>query len=240
VNGTVRRWLWRVGTAACLALLLGTSVAGQWRLITASVNGSVAPDRVSACLPGTAVPILPSPHVSQAAIASARYDSSPPTSGPHFPFVIAPGVYDSPIPDGLALHAMEHGHIVVHYAPGISPRDLEALRRLAKRYSRDVVLAPYPHLSTPVVVTAWARIDQLATVDEARITAFVLRLRGRYNHGWTRPDECAGGGASAARPVAPASCATSDAGAPADFARRYGLPAGSVQCCPDCTGCRCR
>jgi hypothetical protein len=167
-------------------------LVSQWRLITASVNGSVAPDRVSSCLPGTAVPILPSPHVSQAAIASARYDSSPPTSGPHFPFVVAPGVYDSPIPDGLALHAMEHGHIVVHYAAGIPPRDLESLRRLAKRYSRDVVLAPYPNLSAPVVLTAWARIDRLTTFDEARVTTFVEKLRGRYDHGWTGPDVCTG------------------------------------------------
>jgi Protein of unknown function (DUF3105) len=200
VRGAVRRWSWqrwswRLGTAACLAVLLGTSFVSHWRLITASAAGSVAPDRVSSCLPGTAVPILPSPHVSQAAIASARYNSAPPTSGPHFPFVIAPGIYDSPIPDGLALHAMEHGHIVVHYAAGISSNELEALQRLAKRYSRDVVLAPYPHLATPIVLTAWGRIDRLTDFDEFRITTFVQQLRGRYDHGWTRPDDCGPGAA---------------------------------------------
>jgi hypothetical protein len=227
----VRRWLWRAGTAACLAVLLGTSLLSQWRLISASVNGSVAPDRVSSCLPGTAVPILPSPHVSQAAIASARYDSSPPTSGPHFPFVVAPGIYDGPIPDGLALHAMEHGHIVVHYAAGIPPRDLESLRRLAKRYSRDVVLAPYPNLSAPLVLTAWARIDRLTSFDESRVAAFVEKLRGRYNHGWTGPDACSG--AAAALPAS-ASCTPADPAAARRIARDYGLPLDAVQCCPCC------
>lgn len=235
----MRRWFWRIGTAACLAILLGTSFASQWRLITASVSGSVAPDRVSACLPGTAVPILPSPHVSQAAIRSVRYNSSPPTSGPHFPFVIAPGIYDQPIPDGLALHAMEHGHVVVHYAPGIAGPDLEALRRLAKRYSRDVVLAPYPNLSAPVVLTAWARIDRLTGVDAARITAFVQRLRGRYNHGWTRADDCGPGAASAVGAPVAACAGSADAAAARQFARDNGLPLGSVQCCPHCAGCRC-
>lgn len=190
MTGTVRRWLWRLGTAAALAGLLGTSFVSQWRLLSASVAGSVAPDRVSSCLPGTAVPLLPSPHVSQAAIASAHYNSTPPTSGPHFSFVIAPGRYDSPIPDGLALHAMEHGHIVVHYAAGISPDDLEALRSLAKRFPRDIILAPYPRLTTPIVLTAWGRIDRLTSFDASRITTFVRRLRGRYDHGWTRPDDC--------------------------------------------------
>ena len=238
MTGTVRRWLWRVGTATCLAVLLGTSFVSQWRLITASVTGSVAPDRVSSCLPGTAVPILPSPHVSQTAIASARYNSTPPTSGPHFPFVIAPGIYPDPIPDGLALHAMEHGHIVVHYAAGISTPDLEALRRLAKRYSRDIVLAPYPSLSTPIVLTAWARIDRLTGFDESRVTTFVQRLRGRYNHGWTRPDDCGPGAGSAlaAPPVVPV-CAGSDAADLGRIARENGWPVGSVGCCPECAGC---
>jgi hypothetical protein len=185
------------------------------------------------------VPILPSPHVSQAAIASARYNSTPPTSGPHFPFVIAPGIYPDPIPDGLALHAMEHGHIVVRYAAGIPGPDLEALQRLAKRYSRDLILAPYPNLSTPIVLTAWARIDRLTKFDESRITTFVQRLRGRYNHGWTRPDDCAPGAVSApaAAPVVPVSCAGSDAAALRRIARENGWPVGSVECCPECAGC---
>jgi Protein of unknown function (DUF3105) len=189
-----RRWLWRLGTVAVLAVILVTTFVGQWRQLTATAVGSTAPDRVDACLPGTAVPLMASPHVSQAAIASVRYNSTPPTSGPHFAFVVTPGIYPDPIPDGLAIHAMEHGHVVVHYARTISPADLGELRRFAKRYPRDVVLSPYPGLTDLIAMTAWGRIEKLDRLDESRVVTFTERLRGRYDHGWTHADDCASGG----------------------------------------------
>jgi hypothetical protein len=39
-------------------------------------------------------------------------------------------------------------------------------------------------------LTAWGRIARLAEFDEDQIIAFVEALRGRYNHGWTRRDDC--------------------------------------------------
>jgi Protein of unknown function (DUF3105) len=176
-------------------VIAAATLVGQWRSLTATAAGSVATDRVFACLPGVSVPILPSPHVSQADIAHVHYNSTPPTSGPHLSFVVAPGVYDDPVPDGLSVHAMEHGHVIVHHARGIPADELANLRRLARRYSRDVVLAPYPNLPSPIALTAWGRIETLDHFDESRVITFIERLRGRYNHGWARPDDCSPRGA---------------------------------------------
>jgi hypothetical protein len=42
----------------------------------------------------------------------------PPTSGPHVAQTVAPGVYR----EEIQVHALEHGHVVVQYAPFHRPR----------------------------------------------------------------------------------------------------------------------
>jgi len=46
----------------------------------------------------------------------------------------------------------------------------------------NVLMAPYPGLSDPIVITAWRRIDHLTTYDEARIRRFVDQYVGINHH----------------------------------------------------------
>jgi hypothetical protein len=189
VDAPPRRWLWRLSTlvlAASLGLVLFRPAWHAVDLVTGSVGGL----RLSPCLPGVAVPIMDSPHISRAAEAAVRYNSSPPTSGPHSGATITTGIYDSPVRDAQAVHAMEHGHVIIHYAPRVTAHDVATLRRIAKHYPEDVVLTPDPRLRDPIALTAWGRIDILPALDQPRIERFIEALRGRYNHGWTRPSDC--------------------------------------------------
>jgi hypothetical protein len=129
---------------------------------------------------------MDSPHISQADEGTVRYNSTPPTSGPHSGFTIATGIYDSPVRDAQAVHAMEHGHVIIHYAPDVSTQDIAVLHR----YPVDVILTPHPGLPDPIALTAWGRIDLLPALNEPRTEKFISALRGRYNHGWTRPNDC--------------------------------------------------
>jgi hypothetical protein len=190
---TKRRWLWRGTSLAAAAVVLALLATGPYQFVFGSVVGSPAARRDSPCLPGRAVEILDSPHISPAQASSVRYDSLPPTSGPHYAFTIATGVYTDPVPDGLTVHALEHGHVAIQYAPGTARDEISALTRLAKRYGADVVLAPYPKLNAGIALTAWGRLDLLDHYDQRRIGSFVERLRGRYVHGWARPDDCPAG-----------------------------------------------
>jgi Protein of unknown function (DUF3105) len=186
-----RRWLWRTGTATVLIGSLGTLVAGRYELLFGTVAGSTPGEPpLASCLPGEPVDIMDSPYVAPAEADAAVYLSLPPTSGPHFTYTIATGVYETSVPDGLAVRALEYGHIVIRYAPATAGTEVAELRWLAKRYGADVVLAPYPKLDTGIALTAWGRIDRLDRYDEKRIAAFVERLRGRYHHGWTTDDPC--------------------------------------------------
>lgn len=185
-----QRWLWRIG-AAVMAAAAVTATIGPSGFLLGSVTGSAATTRHASCLPGQEVPIMDSPHVSAAETAATRYNSTPPTSGPHFAFTVATGVYSDPVAEGLTVHAMEHGHIVIQYAPGTPRETVHRLTRLAKRYGKDVVLAPYPAINHGIALTAWGRIELMEQYNEHQATVFIERLRNRYVHGWTRADDCA-------------------------------------------------
>jgi Protein of unknown function (DUF3105) len=185
-----QRWLWRFVVTTGLLAILASFGYGQWGAIAGGVTGSRADDREAPCLPGHAVPLLASPHIAKDAAGDVRYNSVPPTSGPHFVFTVAPGIYDEPIPDGLTVHALEHGHIAIQYATTTPTDTVAALRAMARRHLDVVILAPYPALDRGIALTAWGRVAVLDRFDEGQITSFVNELHGRYNHGWTRPDPC--------------------------------------------------
>jgi hypothetical protein len=184
------RGLWRAATGLTLVTVLTAVAVPRWTALVGGVRGSQASTRPAPCLPGGSVPVLRSPHVSAREAATARYNSVPPTSGPHAAFSITPGRYDDPVPDHLTVHALEHGHVAIQYATSTSPDAVRQLATLALRYARDVILAPYPRLGHGIALTAWGRLDLLDDYDEARITRFIEQLRGRYDHGWQRADPC--------------------------------------------------
>jgi hypothetical protein len=190
-----RRWAWR----AFAALLLVGVAAGTVRAFEPAVRTRLRVDLGSAavqgppdsCLPGRRVPVLASPHIPSVAATHARYDSLPPTSGPHVPFTVAPGLYDEPIADELQTHAIEHGHVLLQYAPDAPARDVDVLKQIARARPREVLVAPYPKLRRGLALTAWGRIERLRHADVGRINAFVEAFSGRYNHGWRRHARCA-------------------------------------------------
>src|SRR4051794_28421072 len=47
----------------------------------------------------------------------SRYPSTPPASGPHNPTPLPAGLYDSPPPIDQAIHSLEHGGVIIWYAP---------------------------------------------------------------------------------------------------------------------------
>ena len=190
MSESIQRWLWRVALVTGLALVAASVLVGQWAPVRAGFAGSYASSRAAPCLPGRAVSTMDSPHISWRDAGRVRYDSNPPTSGPHFAFTITTGIYPDPVPDGLLVHALEHGHVEILYAPDTPRPTVRDLESIARGHADEVVLAPYPHLPRGIAVTAWGRIETLDTLDAGRIDEFVRALAGRYDHGWTRPDPC--------------------------------------------------
>lgn len=179
------RWWWRVATALAIGIAVVMLLAGPWSNFLGSATGTTADADPPPCPVGQTVPIMNSPHISQAEAASVRYSSEPPTSGPHFPFNMAPGVYDHPVPDGLTVHALEQGHVAVLYASDMPAKVVDEMSRFAHTHAGNVLLAPHAAVDSGVVLTAWGCLQRLSVYDEAVAETFVARLTGRHVHGWS-------------------------------------------------------
>jgi hypothetical protein len=118
-------------------------------------------------------PELPADHLG-AGDPLPTYNSDPPTSGPHAPTWSRCGIYQTPIPDVVQVHDLEHGTIVVQYDPAIGEDDLESLIALARGLDGHMLVAPRPGLTDLVVATAWTHMQRFSTVDVDALREFWL------------------------------------------------------------------
>lgn len=83
--------------------------------------------------PGIKMPDMGQEHVTPAQVAQIQYNSNPPTSGPHLPTWIKPGIYNQPQSEGELIHSLEHGYIIISYNCGVHLlTNLKANRQKAK------------------------------------------------------------------------------------------------------------
>src|ERR1700758_329518 len=99
------------------------------------------------------------------------YTSDPPTSGPHLPYIAPWGVHTRPIQRELQVHNLEDGGVIVQYNCEC-PELVAKLRDIVEQYDKQVILAPYPEMKSPIALTAWTRIETLSGFDARRIRKF--------------------------------------------------------------------
>lgn len=173
--------------------VLSVGIAGLTVLTMAGLGVSVLVDvsfsakaQALPCseIPGTPEPFEGNRHLAYDGIAHVPYKTKPPTSGPHSPRIVAPGVYREPIPEELQVHALEHGHVIVQYRLGLVQSDVDVLEQIGRAHPRDVIVAPYFGIDSGVALTGWQRWELLPGVDENAIEHFIATVAGRYNHSW--------------------------------------------------------
>ena len=137
--------------------------------------------RATADLPGVKMPDQGNRHLQTAADPHEAYNSNPPTSGPHLPYIAPWGVHTRPIQRELQVHNLEDGGVVVQY--NCDCPDLAAkLGDLVRQYDKHVIVAPYPEMTSTIALTAWTRIETLSAFDEKRIRRFIEAYRGIDHH----------------------------------------------------------
>jgi hypothetical protein len=166
-SGTRARRRWTVGAAVVV-------------VVAAAVIGYFA-YRAAADLPGEKLADQGNLHIQSATDPHTPYNSDPPSSGPHLPYIAPWGVHTRPIPRELQVHNLEDGGVLVQY--NCDCPDLVAdLTRVVQRYDRQVILAPYPDMKTRIALTAWTRLETLDSFDEKRIRRFIEAYRGIDHH----------------------------------------------------------
>ncbi len=126
-----------------------------------------------------------------------KWNSNPPTSGPHYGQWAVWNFYDSPVPLTMSTHNLEHGGIVIHYGPQVPQSEVEKLRNFYNDDPNAMLVAPLPSAGNKVIASAWffdeakGRDDSNykgegkqitgTTVDEDALAAFrdQFRYKGR-------------------------------------------------------------
>jgi hypothetical protein len=137
--------------------------------------------RAAADLPGTKMPDQGNLHIPTETTAHEAYNSDPPTSGSHLPYIAPWGIHTRPIARELQVHNLEDGGVVIQYSCDC-PDDVVKLRDIAAKHDHFVILAPYPGMKSRFALTAWTRIETMDQLDEGRVRRFIDAYKGIDHH----------------------------------------------------------
>ena len=92
-------------------------------------------------------------------VASPSYRVVPPAGGDHLGSAARAGVYTGKsVPsDGLLVHSLEHGYVIVWHQPDLPSEQLSKLKSFQAEHAGDVIVAERADLAVPLAVTAWGQ-----------------------------------------------------------------------------------
>jgi Protein of unknown function (DUF3105) len=193
----------RISAMAALAALFALSGCSKSQDV-ASAGSSPSPAATVANVPaqtsappfaGTHYPSQGHRHFDEGESTNFKYNSDPPTSGPHKEMFSDAFNSPTPLPKYVQVHLLEHGNVLLQYnckCPDIAG----ALYQIAYRYDgqlipldqlqplpqnvqaaeeagQAVIVAPYPGMSHKIALTAWTRLGTLDVIDQQKITSFI-------------------------------------------------------------------
>lgn len=129
---------------------------------------------------GEEIPIMPASHIALDS-EPGKYNSDPPTSGPHYPQEAQAGFYDTGIyqyPAGYLLHNLEHGYVIFWYnCASLSESACSELKSQIKTVMDEVnnvkvIGYPSDSIDVPIAMTSWGRLQKLVSFDAAQARAF--------------------------------------------------------------------
>lgn len=109
------------------------------------------------------------------------YNTSPPTSGPHYEVPAAPGFYPSPLEPEQVVHNLEHSQIVIWYRSDVSEGTLDQIEEIVSQEPQATVAVPYDDIegSASFVLTAWGASQPCARVSQEVIDDFRREFQGK-------------------------------------------------------------
>ncbi|MDZ4825694.1 MAG: DUF3105 domain-containing protein [Actinomycetota bacterium] len=118
------------------------------------------------------------PNRGRGHVETVAYDTATPTSGKHASQAPQCGSQSSPLAPELAVHALEHGAVVIWYQSDAADELVAALDELVATFDSHVIVSPNDSISEPIVATAWNRLKRF-TGPGADLDEFVRVYRKR-------------------------------------------------------------
>lgn len=138
-------------------------------------GGRAAIDASRACRAKT-YPDLGARHV-ESLNAKIDYNSTPPTSGPHYYLWAVWGAYTQPVPKLMAVHNLEHTGLVLQYGTKVPRATVEKLDAFYREDPNGLLMFPNPKLGRTIALTTWTQLMTCTAYDPAAFRAFRDKYR---------------------------------------------------------------
>ena len=97
-----------------------------------------------------------------------KWNSSPPTSGPHYGQTAVWGSYDEEVPLVQSTHNLEHGGVVIHYGPDVPEAEVAALKDWYANLDEPngLIISPLSTNAAKLTLSAWTAPEALSGSSE--------------------------------------------------------------------------
>lgn len=161
--------------------------------IVVVVGGLIAAVIFSPEPPGIVYADLGNFHLSAVDAPHDPYNSSPPSSGPHFGSIAAWTDHEDPVPAELFVHNLEDGGVVFTYnCPDGCDEVTDGMRETLEEFSgENVMMTAYPDIADPDgeehlgAIVAWNRVyyfDDWSSGTQKSVRNFIRLFEGINNH----------------------------------------------------------
>jgi uncharacterized protein DUF3105 len=120
--------------------------------------------------------------------AKPRWNTFPPSNGPHYPVPAVWGFYTDPVPLLQAVHNLEHGGIEIEWGSKVPQAEIAKLERFYDDSPNAMLAFPLARLGNKIALVAWTqkpgesrgqgRIAECTHFDRAAFKAFRDAFRG--------------------------------------------------------------
>lgn len=163
-----------IGGAAA-AVLVAAAVAALALGVIGGSDDPAAALREAGCTAKT-YPDQGANHV-QSLDQPVKYNSFPPTSGPHFYQPAIWNAYDEPIDQKMGVHNLEHGGVLIQYGEQVPREQVEQLTNFWRKDPAGLILAPLPKLGNQIALTAWMHLALCPSLEDKAFDAFLDAYR---------------------------------------------------------------
>ena len=130
---------------------------------------------------------------------SPKWNTDPPTSGPHYAIPAIFGIYDQQLEMARVVHNLEHGGIYILYGKAVPARTVDKLRSFYEGHQTGTIMAPLDRLGDTFALGAWVVdgsthngfLAKCTNFNNAAVSTFFrsLQFRGpeRFNPSQLQP-----------------------------------------------------
>ncbi len=110
--------------------------------------------------------------VTNPAGTSDKWNTDPPTNGPHYGEAAIFGAYDEPLEQARVVHNLEHGGVFIQYGEDVPESTVAELRGFYDDHQTGTIMAPLPRLADEIALGAWVAEGEEAKGYLAKCKAF--------------------------------------------------------------------